>query len=393
EVVAGSTRDISERKQVETALRESRERLQMAMNAAKIYSWEMNLATQQIEWSNNQERIIGFQLPPDFAVANSFIHPEDREETVKLISHAISSGEDYESEFRLVNPKSGELVWVRGQGVLAGNAHDSQPRFVGITQNITERKQTEILLDTQKQALEMVVGGSPLAEVLKYLTGIVERQSAGFSIASILLLDEQGRLHNGASPSLPQDYVQAIEGIKADESVGTCSAAAATRKTIITSDIAADPKWQDLKHLPFELGLQAAWSLPIVAADNRVLGTFGTYFREKREPTKLEQQTVEILAKTAALAIERKRAEEKLNASEERLRTIFEASRDGILVEDDERIVYVNQSYTHLFGYEDPEELIGKHVSSVISPEDTERLLEFGKTRVRGELLASVYEF
>jgi len=90
---------------------------------------------------------------------------------------------------------------------------------------------------------------------------------------------------------------------------------------------------------------------------------------------------------------ERKRAEEELNASEERLRTIFEASRDGILVEDDERIVYVNQSYTHLFGYEAPEELIGKHVSTVISSEDTERLLKFGKSRVRGKLPASVYEF
>ncbi|CAN5722181.1 hypothetical protein BH18ACI4_BH18ACI4_12500 [soil metagenome] len=393
EVVAGSTRDISERNRVETALRESPERLQMAMNVAKIYSWEMNLATQQIEWSNNQERIIGFHLPSDFATANSFIHSEDREETVKLISQAIIGGADYESEFRLVNPKSGEIVWVRGQGVLVGNAQNSPHRFVGITQNITERKHTEILLDTQKQALEMVVGGSPLAEVLKYLTGIVEHQSAGSSIASILLLDEQGRLHNGASPSLPEDYVQAIEGIKADKSVGTCSAAAATCKAIITHDIAADPKWQDLKHLPLGLGLQAAWSLPIVAADKRVLGTFGTYFREKREPTKLEQETVEILAKTAALAIERKRAEEKLNASEERLRGIFEASRDGILVEDDERIVYVNQSYTHLFGYEAAEELVGKHVSLVISPEDTERLLEFGKTRVRGELVASVYEF
>lgn len=392
EVVAGSTRDYTERRRVETALRENRERLQMAMNAAKIYSWELNLATQQVEWSNNLERVIGFHLPSDFAIVNEFIHPEDRKETVMLISQAIGGGTDFESQFRLVNPQSGEIVWVRGQGVLVGDAQNSPQRFVGITQNITERKHSEILLDTQKQALEMVVGGSPLAEVLKYLTGIVEHQSAGSSIASIMLLHE-GRLYNGASPSLPETYVQAVEGIEADKSVGTCSAAAATSKTIITPDIAADPKWQDFKHLPLELGLQAAWSFPIVAADKRVLGTFGTYFREKREPTMLERQTVEILARTAALAIERKRAEEELNSSEERLRTIFEASRDGILVEDDERIIYVNHSYTQMLGYDAPEELIGNHVSSVISAEDSERLLEFGKSRARGKLPSSVYEF
>ncbi len=184
-----------------------------------------------------------------------------------------------------MNPESGEIVWVRGQGVLVGGTQNPPQRFVGITQNITERKHAETLLDTQKQALEMVVGGRPLVEVLKYLTGIVENQSAGTSIASIMLLDEQGRLHNGAAPSLPDDYLQAIEGIKADANVGTCSAAAATGETVITSDIAADPKWQALKNLPLEIGFQAAWSLPIMAADKGVLGTFGTYFREKREPT------------------------------------------------------------------------------------------------------------
>jgi PAS domain S-box-containing protein len=154
EVVAGSTRDISERIRVETALRESRERLQMAMNAAKIYSWEMKLATHQVEWSSNLERVIGFHLPSDFATVTGFIHPEDREETAQLISQAISGGEDYESEFRLVNPKTGEIVWLRGQGVLVGNTHDSQQRFVGVTQNITERKQAEESLRVSQSELQ-----------------------------------------------------------------------------------------------------------------------------------------------------------------------------------------------------------------------------------------------
>lgn len=154
EVVAGSTRDITERKQVETALRESRERLQMAMHAAKTYSWEVSLATQQVEWSNNLEGAIGFTLPTDLAAVTGLIHPEDRDETTELIAQAITGGGPYESEFRLVNPTSGEVVWVRGQGVLAGNAHDSQQRFVGITQNITERKQAEEALRLSRAELQ-----------------------------------------------------------------------------------------------------------------------------------------------------------------------------------------------------------------------------------------------
>ncbi|MGB8511160.1 MAG: PAS domain S-box protein, partial [Pyrinomonadaceae bacterium] len=90
---------------------------------------------------------------------------------------------------------------------------------------------------------------------------------------------------------------------------------------------------------------------------------------------------------------ERREFEAQLRRSEEWLKAIFDASRDGILVEDDERIVYVNKAYTALLGYERPEELKGRHVSEVVASEDRERLLEFGRSRVRGEATPSIYEF
>ena len=90
---------------------------------------------------------------------------------------------------------------------------------------------------------------------------------------------------------------------------------------------------------------------------------------------------------------DRRLAEERLRESEERLRAIFEASRDGILVEHGERAVYVNDSYARMFGYEGPEELLGEHVSNVVAPEDAERLLEYGQRRLRGEPAPVAYEF
>ncbi|MCA1614749.1 MAG: PAS domain S-box protein [Acidobacteria bacterium] len=90
---------------------------------------------------------------------------------------------------------------------------------------------------------------------------------------------------------------------------------------------------------------------------------------------------------------ERRRAEERLRESEGRLRSLFEASRDGILVEHCERAVYVNDSYARLFGYERPEELIGEYVSAVVAPEDAGRLLDYGRRRMRGEPAPTAYEF
>jgi len=89
----------------------------------------------------------------------------------------------------------------------------------------------------------------------------------------------------------------------------------------------------------------------------------------------------------------RKRGEELLKQSEEQLRNIFEASYDGILVENNETISYVNKSYVHLFGYDDAEELINQHISCVISSEDVERVTEYGRRRLRGEQPPAKYEF
>jgi PAS domain S-box-containing protein len=351
-VIQCNIRDITERKRAEAALLDAQERLAQAMDAAKMFSWEMDLKTQRFSFSPNLERTMGFTFPRDVIddPVGNHLHPEDAEQAVQKTLRAIETGEPYEDTMRMINPHTGQTVWMHSQGVVAKNA-EGEERFVGIAQNITERRHIEILLDTQKKALEMVVSGSPLAEVLGYLAAIVEGQSDGSAVASILLLDDGGRLHNGASPSLPEDYLQAIEGIEADAGVGTCCAAAATARTIISPDIAADPKWRDLKHLPLALGLPAAWSMPIVAADGRVLGTFGTYFREKRGPTKLERQTVEILARTAALAIERKRAEEALRGAHERITNIFESITDCFYALDaDWRFTYVNPQAEEYFG-------------------------------------------
>ncbi len=227
----------------------------------------------------------------------------------------------------------------------------------GTTLDITERKNAELLLETQRQALEMVVSGRSLTEVLEFLVGIVEDRSEDSSVGAIMLIDDEGKLHNAASRNLPQAYLDAIDGIAADESVGTCSAAAATSKTVITPDIAADPKWKDFGHLPLGLGLPAAWSMPIITVDGRVLGTFGTYFREKREPTDLERRTVEILSNTAALAIERKRTEDKFAEQKTLLEGLTESVLDGILiVAPSGQMIHYNQQFLDIWNF--PPEIV-----------------------------------
>ncbi len=89
----------------------------------------------------------------------------------------------------------------------------------------------------------------------------------------------------------------------------------------------------------------------------------------------------------------RKQVEEGLKRDEERFRAIFETSRDGILIEDNETIFYVNHAYVSQLGYSSSQELMGRHVSEILSAEDAERMLEFGRRRLHGETRPTLYLF
>ncbi|MEK7674236.1 MAG: PAS domain S-box protein [Verrucomicrobiota bacterium] len=88
-----------------------------------------------------------------------------------------------------------------------------------------------------------------------------------------------------------------------------------------------------------------------------------------------------------------KQAEITLKQSQEWLSAILGASRDGIVVEANEQIVYVNDSFARLYRYAGPAELIGQPISAMHSPKDGARQLEWGRQRARGESAPSTYEF
>jgi PAS domain S-box-containing protein len=90
---------------------------------------------------------------------------------------------------------------------------------------------------------------------------------------------------------------------------------------------------------------------------------------------------------------ERKQVAEALRESRESLEAIFQASRDGIIVEEDERIAYANMAFAQLYGYDDPAELFGKPVSVLQATESDAWMLDLGRRRLAGEPVPWLYEF
>ncbi|MCK4449526.1 MAG: GAF domain-containing protein, partial [Anaerolineae bacterium] len=178
--------------------------------------------------------------------------------------------------------------------------------------NALEHKRAQAMQAGQRQFLELLARGGTLSETLHALVRIIEEQWPGM-LGLILLLDEEGQqLHHGASISLPEEYVQSIEGLQIGPMVGSCGTASYWGKRVIVEDIATDPRWDGLRDLAIKYRLGACWSEPVFSTDGQVIATFAMYYRHPRAPTEAELRTIEIAAHLVGVAIEHRRAQEAL---------------------------------------------------------------------------------
>ena len=185
---------------------------------------------------------------------------------------------------------------------------------------IAGRKRTETLLAGQKQVLEMIATDVPLPESLAALMRLIEAQVPGM-LGSILLIDKQGlHLHHGAAPSLPPEYMAAIDGSAIGPSVGSCGTAAYRKEPVFVKDIAEDPLWKDHRALALPHGLRACWSTPIFDAQRCLLGTFAMYYRQPALPEPEHLRLIEMATHIAAIAICRHRFQAMLRESEAKLK-------------------------------------------------------------------------
>src|SRR5580704_7974022 len=186
------------------------------------------------------------------------------------------------------------------------------------------QKSPEALARLDVRVLDMVMARAALPEILETLCTNIEKHYSGL-LCSVLLLDADGTtLRHGASPSLPTDYRQAIDGVQIGACAGSCGTAAFRRQPVIVSDIATDPLWADFRHLALPHGLRACWSTPITSQKGSVLGTFAVYYREPRTPDAEHLQLIAHATHLAAVAMEWDRAQAELRSAENRYRTLVE---------------------------------------------------------------------
>src|SRR5215467_3752609 len=184
----GSCVDITELVNKDQALQESEERMRVAAEAINLGIWEWDLSKDEIWATNARRALVGWPASGKIAL-NDFIrrlHPEDRDRVQQIIDDAIHSGEDFDSEYRLILP-DGVVRWMSTRGSVQFNHAGKPARLLGISMDITARKQAE--LDAQRDRAELShlsrvalmgeMSASIAHELNQPLAGILSNAAAG----------------------------------------------------------------------------------------------------------------------------------------------------------------------------------------------------------------------
>lgn len=137
--------DVTDRRCSENAARVSAERLELALRTARLGTWDWDIPSNTVDWSEEHYRLEGYEpgeIQPSYEAWAARVHPEDRAATEQELIAAREEKRTYTAEFRVVHP-DGKTLWCSALGCFFYDDNDQPYRMIGVMQDITLRREWE----------------------------------------------------------------------------------------------------------------------------------------------------------------------------------------------------------------------------------------------------------
>lgn len=235
--------------------------------------------------------------------------------------------------------------------------------------DVTEIKRQESILMLEKNALEFYAAQNcSLEEMITFLLNGIKKIHPDM-LCSVLKVKD-GRLYNWASPHLPKEFNEEVEGKPIGVGKGSCGSACELLEKVEVSDISSDFHWTEYKDIAAQYGLKACWSYPIIDSHHNLLGSFGIYHTTIRALTKAEESSIDRVRIIMISVIEKKLAENVAKTYKDQLELIFNTSKDIIFLlsiegKDRYKFVTINRPFLAAIGLE-KDQILGKYVEEII---------------------------
>ena len=389
--VIGVARDITESMDSEVALKQSEERLNLALQATELGLWDWNVVTNEVYLSPIWLSMLGYgpdELPQELDTWTSLLHPDDVDETVKTVQDSIKNREaSFDIEFRL-KQKNGTYGWIRSLGNAVGyDEAGNTTRLAGIHENIDKRKRDQQV----KQVLFDISNAVSTTRSLDELY-VKIRESLGTVVDTTNCFLA---LYNEESDTLTLPFME-------DEKDSFTEFPA--RKTL-TSYVIRTGEAQ-LVDIEREQELTAQGEIEPVGApcvswlgvplkhDGNTIGVFAIQsYSEDVIYTESDAGLLEFASDQIALAIERRRQQDHVTSTQEKQRRVFESSPDPMIVVDSNALILdFNSAFLEVFEV-DPKLVHGEKVFRFIHKKDWRKAIQdFSTTWESGYLKNLEYQ-
>ncbi|MGY5865374.1 MAG: PAS domain S-box protein [Candidatus Thorarchaeota archaeon] len=402
---SGTFLDITERKESQAALDETRERYELAMKGADLGIWDWNAESDEMIFSDRWADILGYKvddIEPNYEGWEKLVHPDDLEKMEsKWAAHVDGDTDFYSNEHRM-RTKTGEWKWVLERGkVVELNEKGGTKRATGTLLDITERIRTEHALREQESRVrrdrnlfrglaEAAIHVKDTKELSRELLNSIV-STLNYDFGTFRIYNEQKNVlqYSALLGTEIKDTLDELPVTPEYSKEYIIVQTASTLSPIFISNLEEEEGASYLTRLR-KLNASSAVAIPIIDDDQNLLGVFSLATRTPRSFTEGDKELLSTIANILGAVLERLKVEEALKESEQKFRRVFESipvSMYLVRIEEDEdfTLVNANPAADTMFNL-DHSEYIGKKMSEINMPyradEIPDRFKEVAKTGV-----------